>query len=680
MRRKITLFLVLAASLFATGSSCNQNITPYPKEFTDVTVVPAQWDGVKRADITYQLLVYSFADSDGDGWGDFRGITDKLDYIHSLGASAIWLSPIHPSASYHGYDVEDYSIVNPRFGTMADFKQLVNEAHKRNIRIFLDYVINHSGVNHHWFKAATSSMDNPYRDYYVFSSDPQKDIAAGKIPMIATEGAGGYDGGQWFSTGTMPSGIYKFTLKWSNSQAPTVMVSSGGTPDADNPDQTTEGAKYLYYGDGICKKFYSKGNGVYELTVDFNSSWGFLVRTSNSSSWPLGTKYGAQLGSSAQLSFDVPFTLYTNYTSNDNIQNLALPGASIYYFHSHFWTDWFADLNFGPVATAEHSPAFKALVADAQVWIDAGIDGFRLDAVKHIYHNENSDENPQFLKKFYDAVNARFKAKNGRDIYMVGEVFSDWDKIAPYFKGLPALFDFSFWWRMNADINQGQGLSFADATISIHESFKGYRSDFIAATKLSNHDENRARSELGGSLQKAKLAGAMLLSSQGSPYIYYGEELGYTGKKDGGDEYIRTPMYWGDGYVTSYTDKIDPAVGRTVGSVISQEADASSILTMYRQLGTLRNSYPALATGKMERHPVINPQTGSIYSQVAAWYMIEGKQKLLVLHNLGQGEVTISLSESLIKPLFVNGRVQSKKEQEHFQLKMEGYSSAIFEL
>ena len=92
--------------------------------------------------------------------GDFRGITDKLDYIHSLGASAIWLSPIHPSASYHGYDVEDYSITNPRFGTMADFKQMVNEAHKRNIRIYLDYVINHSGVNHHWFKTATSSMDN----------------------------------------------------------------------------------------------------------------------------------------------------------------------------------------------------------------------------------------------------------------------------------------------------------------------------------------------------------------------------------------------------------------------------------------------------------------------------------------------------------------------------------------
>ncbi len=172
----------------------------------------------------------------------------------------------------------------------------------------------------------------------------------------------------------------------------------------------------------------------------------------------------------------------------------------------------------------------------------------------------------------------------------------------------------------------------------------------------------------------------MLLSSQGSPYIYYGEELGYTGTKTGGDEYVRTPMYWGDRYVTSYTDKIDPAVGSTVGSVVSQEADASSILTMYRQLGRLRNSCPALATGKMERHPVINPQTGGIYSQVAAWYMIEGKQKLLVLHNLGQGEITLSLSESLTKPLFANGLVQTKKVKENFQLKMEGYSSVIFEL
>ena len=523
-------------------------------------------------------------------------------------------------------------------------------------------------------------MDNPYRDYYIFSDDPQKDIAAGKIPMIGTEGAGGYDSGQWFPTGTMPSGIYKFTLNWSSGKAPTVTVSCGGTPDADNPDQSTEGAKYLYYGDGVCKKFYSKGNDIYELTVDFSSSWGFLVRTSNSSSWPLGTKYGAQQGSSAQLTFDVPFTLYTDYNSNDNIQDLAIPGANMYYFHSHFWTDWFADLNYGSVLTAENSPAFKAVVEDAQVWIDAGIDGFRLDAVKHIYHNENSDENPLFLMKFYEAVNARFREHNGRDIYMVGEVFSDWDRVAPYYKGLPALFDFSFWWRMNADINQGLGLNFADATISTHETFRSHRSDYIAATKLSNHDENRARSELGGLLSKAKLAGAMLLSSQGSPYIYYGEELGYTGTKSGGDEYVRTPMYWGDHYVTSYTTKIDPAVEAAVGSVVSQEADASSILTMYRQLGRLRNSCPALATGKMERHPVINPKTGGIYSQVAAWYMIEGNQKLLVLHNLGQSEIIISLSDSLDKPLFANGRVQSKKEKEHFQLKMEGYSSAIFEL
>ncbi|HOG41001.1 MAG TPA: alpha-amylase family glycosyl hydrolase [Bacteroidales bacterium] len=680
MRRKIIFFLALTLTLFATGSSCNPTVNPDMQEFKEVMAYPPQWDGTKRGDITYQLLVYSFADSDGDGWGDLRGITEKLDYIQSLGASAIWLSPIHPSASYHGYDVEAYGVINPRFGTMADFKQLVSEAHKRNIHIYLDYVINHSGVNHIWFKIATSSMKNTYRDYYIFSNDPQKDIAAGKIPMIATEGAGGYDSGQWFSTGTMPSGIYKFTLNWSNGNAPTVTISSGGTPDKDNPDQTTEGAKYLYYGDGICKKFYSKGNGVYELTVDFNSSWGFLIRTSNSSSWPLGTKYGAKKGTSGQLSFDVPFTLYTDNSSNDNILNLTLPGGNIYYYHSHFWTDWFADLNYGPVATAEFSLAFKEIVAIAQGWINTGVDGFRLDAVKHIYHNENSDENPQFLKKFYDIVNTHFKAKNGRDIYMVGEVFSDWDKVAPYYKGLPALFDFSFWWRMNAAINQGQGLGFADATITIHKAYSNQRSDFIAATKLSNHDENRTRSELGGSLAKAKLAGAMLLSSQGSPYIYYGEELGYTGTKTGGDEYVRTPMYWGDRYVTSYTDKIDPAVGSTVGSVVSQEADASSILTMYRQLGRLRNSCPALATGKMERHPVINPQTGGIYSQVAAWYMIEGKQKLLVLHNLGQGEITLSLSESLTKPLFANGLVQTKKVKENFQLKMEGYSSVIFEL
>jgi hypothetical protein len=107
-----------------------------------VPPAPAAFDGNKRASTTYQLLVYSFADSDGDGVGDFKGIQNKLDYLDGLGVTALWLSPSHPTHSYHGYDVDDYMTVNPLFGTEADFKNLIDAAHGRGIKIYMDFVLN----------------------------------------------------------------------------------------------------------------------------------------------------------------------------------------------------------------------------------------------------------------------------------------------------------------------------------------------------------------------------------------------------------------------------------------------------------------------------------------------------------------------------------------------------------
>lgn len=675
---RFAVILLFIFSLFAV-SGCEKDPTVTPEAvFEEVKATPQVWDGTKRADISYQLLVYSFADQDGDGWGDFKGLTAKLDYIDGMGASAIWLSPIHPSGSYHGYDVEDYAAVNPTFGTMADFRQFVEEAHKRDIKVYLDYVINHSGKGHKWFKEATSSMDNAYRNYYIFSSNPSADIAAGKIPMIATEGASGYDSGQWFSISSNTEGVFKFTLDWSNASRPLITITKAETPDSDNPDNSTANAKYLYFGDGVCKKFYPQGNNVYTLTVDFSSNWGFLIRTSNSESWPVGTKYGAQSSSNSTVTFGVPFALYTSTSNNSNVYDIKFAGGSQYWYHSHFWTSYFADLNYGSAATAETSPAFKAVVEDAKVWIDAGIDGFRLDAVKHIYHNENSDENPTFLKKFYDAVNTYYRTKHSGDIYMVGEVFSEYNKVAPYYRGLPAYFEFSFWWRLLNAINDGKGANFADNLISYRKEYIKYRTDCIEATKLSNHDEVRACSELGGSLAKTKIAAAILMTAEGSPYIYYGEELGYTGKKDNGDEYVRTPMYWGDNYVTSYTDKIDPAVQSAVGSVSRQESDTTSMLNFYRKLTRIRNTYPALAQGTMSAHPIVNSANAALYPSMMAWYMTSGTQKLLVLHNVGGSDATISIDDALQNAVFVNGKVMAKKDGNAYKVMLSGYSSAVF--
>jgi len=125
--------------------------------------------------VVYELLVPSFQDSNGDGWGDLPGITRRLDYLQDLGVGALWLSPINASPLYDiGYDVSDFTAVHPRFGTLEDFDQLVAEAHRRQLRIIIDFVPNHTSVEHPWFEQSRQSRDNPKRPWYLWN-DPGVD-------------------------------------------------------------------------------------------------------------------------------------------------------------------------------------------------------------------------------------------------------------------------------------------------------------------------------------------------------------------------------------------------------------------------------------------------------------------------------------------------------------------------
>ena len=117
----------------------------------------------------YQIYPKSFLDTDGNGIGDIRGVTQKLDYIKSLGAGAIWLTPIYVSPMVdNGYDIADYTAINPLFGTLEDFDELVAEAKKRDIRIVMDLVYNHTSDQHPWFLESKSSRDNPKADWYIW--------------------------------------------------------------------------------------------------------------------------------------------------------------------------------------------------------------------------------------------------------------------------------------------------------------------------------------------------------------------------------------------------------------------------------------------------------------------------------------------------------------------------------
>ena len=123
-----------------------------------------------RHAVIYEVYPRSFADSNRDGVGDLNGITDHLDYLHSLGADAIWLAPIYSSPQVDfGYDISDYTDIDPQYGTLADFDRLRAEAEKRHIRLVLDMVLNHTSDQSAWFKESAGSRDNPKANWYVWS-------------------------------------------------------------------------------------------------------------------------------------------------------------------------------------------------------------------------------------------------------------------------------------------------------------------------------------------------------------------------------------------------------------------------------------------------------------------------------------------------------------------------------
>lgn len=128
------------------------------------------------SNVWYEIFVRSWYDTNGDGIGDLNGVTAKLDYLKKLGVSGIWLMPISPSPSYHGYDVTDYEAINPQYGSMADFERLLAQAHKRGIKVIIDLVANHSSSQHPWFIAAQNPA-NPKHDWYQWAT-PKTDLKA----------------------------------------------------------------------------------------------------------------------------------------------------------------------------------------------------------------------------------------------------------------------------------------------------------------------------------------------------------------------------------------------------------------------------------------------------------------------------------------------------------------------
>jgi glycosidase len=550
MKKMLTFFLAFLLLL-----SCSKgDVTPGPQPPVAVRDDISQydsrsWDGVKRGGIFYEIFVRSFADGNNDGIGDIKGITAKLDYLNELGVSGIWLTPIHPSPSYHGYDVDDYKAIKAEYGTMADFDALLAKAHSLGIKVILDLVLNHTSKTHPWFTTAITNTSNQYRNFYLFApaNDISGWISSAKVPMTNS-----YYSGQWHS------------------------ISSGSTD-------------YRYMG---------------------------------------------------------------------------------------MFSDWMPDLNYGNIDTAQNSAPFKAMVDVASFWLAKGVDGFRLDAVKHIYQSEDSDENPRFLEKYYNELK-----KLKPDIYLVGEnLTGDYTKVAQYYRGLPAMFNFDAWYKLIYVLENSHAKWYPKDLIEMQARFETYRAGAINATKLSNHDEDRTLSRLNNNKDQAKMAAAILLTTSGSPYIYYGEEIGMMGLKTGGDENVREPYLWepmaSDSYRTKWHSPLY-SVETNMDPLSKQKTDLNSVYRVYQKFVRLRNTYPALASGTISY-----PDNLDAYNKnFMVFYRELNGERLMVIHNVSPNISTYTFDHAVNKPVADMGKVTyTKINSTTNSVTMPAYSTIIFEL
>jgi alpha-amylase len=259
------------------------------------------------------------------------------------------------------------------------------------------------------------------------------------------------------------------------------------------------------------------------------------------------------------------------------------------------------------------------------------VDGFRLDAAKHIYPTDRAEDNHAFWVWFRDEMQ-----KIKPDVYLVGEVWSSAPEVAPYLKGLPALFNFDMGYAITAAVRAGQDtIQLIDKYKSINDFYLKTTNDYIDATFLKNHDQNRILSELGGDQQKARVAAAILFSLPGTPYVYYGEEIGMLGTKP--DEFIREPFLWSNASDPIQTKWEEPRYSnlQTVKPLADQQADPNSLFNFYKKFITYRNGNKALTYGSLIKSEL------AVKEIVALIRKYENEESYLILHNISDKEITL---------------------------------------
>lgn len=523
--------------------------------------------------VFYEVYVRGFYDSTADGIGDFRGLTEKLDYIQWLGVDCIWLLPMHASPLKDGgYDISDYYAILPEYGTLEDFKDFLKAAHARGIRVIADLVLNHTSDQHPWFQEARRSPDSPRRNWYVWSDTDQKYTDA-RIIFVDTE----------------------------------------------------------------------------------RSNW----------SWD--------------------------------------EQAGAFYWHRFFRHQ--PDLNF------DNPEVQQAILDVVSFWLELGIDGFRLDAVPYLYEREgtnceNLPETHAFLKRLRAYV----------DNYFFGRILlaeaNQWpeDVVAYFGNGdeCHMAYHFPIMPRLFMALQQED----RRPIVEILERSPSIPENCQWGIFLRNHDEMtlemvtdeerdylyaeyaqdpRMRCNIGirrrlapmmeNGRRRIELMYGLLFSLPGSPFLYYGDEIGmgdniYLGDRDG----VRTPMQWSvdrnagfsrtDFAQLYFPINMDPVYGYQAVNVEAQQRHSTSLLHWVRRAIALRKQYPVFGRGSLE---FIKPENRRIVAFTRSYQ----DQTVLCVYNLSRSpqpvELDLSRYEGYI-PIEISGEVPFPRiEWKPYQLAFNEY-------
>ena len=347
-----------------------------------------------------------------------------------------------------------------------------------------------------------------------------------------------------------------------------------------------------------------------------------------------------------------PYVDYYNFTTDQLSSVYYKAGSSNWYYEGKFWSEM-PDLNLDCEAVRAEFDEITSF------WMDLGIDGFRMDGAKE-YFSDNTTENVEVLKWFNDMV----KAKD-ENSYIVAEVWTDRETYAKYLEsGIDSVFNFDFGDGDGIIANAVKGSSesgakgYANVCGKMDELLSQYNENYIDAPFLSNHDMARVANTLVNDPDKIKTAAGLLMTMNGSPFVYYGEEIGMnsSGTKD---ENKRIPMVWSKTDTTGMTKgpaDMDAGIESPFPAEDEQEKDKDSILSYYKNALRLRNQNPEIARGTIEK---VESLCKDSQAAITKTYQ---DSTIGIVYNLGEGNGTVDLKGTTLENMNLEGSLTLKEE------------------